>query len=344
MPCYRPKDAFDLTHHPRENGKRNIVFSVDRTYGHYYERLQVPCQSCIGCKLDRSRDWALRCVHEGYYYDERNLFLSLTFNPECINPEGTLVKSDWTKFIDKARQAFIVRKGELIDDETRFIRYFHCGEYGALGDRPHHHAILFNFRPSDLEYVTTRNGYRLYRSEKLEECWSKPITAEEYHLYNPRDCYQREGKTYVRLGFITIGELTWETAAYTARYILKKQGRAGENYQHTDTTTGEVTDRIQEYVTMSNRPGLGQRWIKEFYLDFYPHNYILHKGRRLKPPKYYDKWMEANQPEIMEGVKCKKQQQAKHRALTVTQKQLMAEEAIKLKQVEKLERSYENAY
>lgn len=75
------------------------------------------------------------------------------------------------------------------------IRFFQCGEYGEKLKRPHHHVCLFGYDFLISTCTENRNLTLLYRSPMLEELWP--------------------------FGFCSIGELTKETAGYTARYCLK---------------------------------------------------------------------------------------------------------------------------
>lgn len=340
MPCYRPKDAYKLSGEKTAKGKAVIVFSADQAHGKPYERMQLPCGKCAGCLLDRSRDWALRCVHEASFYDD-NCFLTLTFSPECINSEGTLERCDFVNFMKRLRKRVVWKGiGPLEADKTRFVRYFHCGEYGSTGHRPHHHALLFNYRPPDLQFWSSRDGVILYRSELIEECWSIPIQARDHVWYEPEFIWERNGKYYVKQGYCLVGDVTWESAAYCARYVLKKQFGV-ENYESVDEETGEVLCRIPEYCSMSNRPGLGREWCETFWTDLYPKNYMYHRGRKVRPPKYYDKILEGLEPETLERVRRERRKKARELSKQDPQR-LRDAEKVKLRQLERLERIYDD--
>lgn len=147
--------------------------------------VDLPCGQCIGCRLERSRLWAIRCVHEASLYED-NCFITLTFSEDFPDKTDSLYKPDFQKFMKRLRRRFPNSK----------IRYFHCGEYGDKLKRPHHHACLFNFDFKDKELWTVREGVKLYRSKTLENLW--------------------------QYGFSTIGEVNFDSCAYVARYIVKK--------------------------------------------------------------------------------------------------------------------------
>ena len=83
MPCYRPLTGY-YGRELNETGKRSLVFSVDKALVDV--PVQVPCGRCIGCRLDRSLSWAVRCIHEASLYDQ-NCFITLTVAdgsaPDC---------------------------------------------------------------------------------------------------------------------------------------------------------------------------------------------------------------------------------------------------------------------
>jgi len=175
---------------------------------------------------------------------KQNCFITLTFNDKHLDKELSLRKEDFQKFMKRIRFHTGIK-----------IRYYHCGEYGSLGLRPHHHAILFGYDFPDKVLWQVRNKIPLYRSALLEYLWP--------------------------FGFCTVGNVTFESAAYVARYILKKitGARAQDHYQ----------GRVPEYNTMSRRPGIGKTWYDQYKSDVYPHGYVvIRKGLKVRPPRFYD--------------------------------------------------------
>ena len=132
MPCYTPLKGW-RSQERTESGKRAITFRLREGYADM--PVDVPCGQCIGCRLERSRQWAVRCMHEASLY-ENNCFITLTYNEDHIPSDGSLKKDHFQKFMKRLRKKF-----------GAGIRFFHCGEYGAELSRPHYHAILFNFDP-----------------------------------------------------------------------------------------------------------------------------------------------------------------------------------------------------
>lgn len=153
MSCFSPIKAW---FGPRnENGKYPLVFNPKDASigGHPISQVEVPCGYCVGCRIDRSRAWAIRCVHEASLHD-LNCFVTLTY---AVAPQNnSLVKKDLQDFWKRLRKSIF----------PLTLRYFACGEYGSKGDRPHYHACIFGWRPHDL--VTFGSHYS---SEFLARVW-----------------------------------------------------------------------------------------------------------------------------------------------------------------------------
>lgn len=269
MSCYKPLYAY-RSFEKNPSGKFRIVFSQAKAFAP--KPMLLPCGRCIGCRIDRSRQWAVRCVHEASLY-ERNCFITLTFNDDNLDKSGSLVKRDFVLFIKRLRKRF-----------GPGVRFFHCGEYGELNSRPHHHACLFNFDFPDKVLWSVRSGVRLYRSKILDELWP--------------------------FGFCTVGDVTFESAAYVSRYILKKiVGKDAESH---------YVGRVPEYITMSRgckklgTGGIGKGWFNKFSTDIYPHDFVVMKGgKTLKPPRFYDNIYDLTNPGDFAKIKLAREVKAR---------------------------------
>lgn len=325
MPCFYPLHGY-RSRFKNANGK--FYFTMKASDGHVDLPMTVPCGQCIGCRLERSKMWAVRCVHEASLH-EKNCFITLTFNDEHLNVDKTLVKKDFQLFMKRLRKSFPKDR----------IRYFHCGEYGEVCGscgksrayckcekfipvigRPHHHACLFGFDFDDKEFWATRNGVKLYRSPTLESIWSN--------------------------GYCTIGDVTFDSAAYVARYIMKKitgdfDMRMERYAVRIDYDTGELVCRLPEYVTMSRRPGIAHDWISKYGSDVYPDDFVvIRDGIKVKPPKYYDFIFDEAGGDI-DRVKSERKSRAYERKEDNTDARLdVKEELLKLR-MKKTKRSFE---
>lgn len=283
------------------NGKRPLVFA--KKDGFEDLPVTLPCGQCIGCRLERSRQWAIRCVHEASLYD-RNCYLTLTYRDEELPPGRSLKLRDFQLFMKRLRKRF-----------GSNIRFFHCGEYGENFGRPHYHALLFNFDFEDKRLWRVQNDFPLYTSETLSEIWGH--------------------------GFCSIGAVSFESAAYVARYVMKKVtgDAAAEHYTVLDPVTGEVFERAPEYVTMSRRPGIGMPWLEKFGADVFPDDFVVLRGRRMKPPKAYDRGFEVEHPVEFSKIKGARLRSAKQRSEDNSPERLRVRERVQAARLSRLKRS-----
>lgn len=264
MACYSPLDGY-RSRELNDNGKRPIVFNFRE--GFQDMPVTVPCGQCIGCRLERSRQWAMRCVHEASLHDE-NCFITLTYDDNNLPPYSSLDKGAFARFMKRLRKR---HKNER-------IRYYHCGEYGDQFGRPHYHGLLFGFDFSDKEDHALRGKNPVWRSNELEKLW--PYGRSE------------------------IGAVTFESAAYCARYVTKKiTGDKAKDFYKVVTETGNVAEITPPYSTMSRRPGIGMDWYNQFKCEVYAADSVVVRGRQVKPPRFYDGQFELENPETMRAIK-----------------------------------------
>lgn len=184
MPCYHPLPAW-YAKRVNVTGKRGITFTMRD--GYVDKPIQVPCGTCIGCRLAYARQWAVRCMHETKLH-ESNCFVTLTYDDAHLPENKSLRPRDFVLFMKRLRKKY----GEG-------IRFFQCGEYGSKDERPHHHALLFNHEFSDRVFHKNTGGsggLPLYVSAELERLWG--------------------------FGYCWIGTASFRSAGYIARYALKK--------------------------------------------------------------------------------------------------------------------------
>lgn len=243
------------------------------------QAITLACGQCIGCRARRTRDWAIRCIHEAQMH-KRNSFVTLTYADEELPPDWSLDRTHFPKFIRKLRKHLAEhRPGEG-------VRYFHCGEYGEKNFRPHYHAILFGQDFSEDRIQYSRGKHPLYISATLDELWGK--------------------------GFATIGEVTMQSASYVAGYIMKKANGEEAKTRYRRTDGEESWDVIPEYTTMSRRPGIGSEWYDEYKNDVYSGDQVVTLGGRIySTPKFYDRKLEEEDPDFLEYVKAARKERAK---------------------------------
>jgi len=264
MTCYHPLKAFTI-----EGG---ITF--EKPSGHSGNHLKIPCRRCVGCRLDHRSEWATRMMAEASFHDS-NLFLTLTYDPENIPPNGDLAPRDVTLFWKKLRKRFSDQK----------IRYVLAGEYGEKTSRPHYHAIAFGLNLSDKKADGKNDrGEIYYKSEILNDIWGH--------------------------GNCVIGDVTFQSCGYVAGYMLKdiKSDYADNgDYLHFNKTTGELTPRRKPFARYSNRPGIGSKWIKKYYKDVFPWDVVRTREGPRPVPEYYFRKLETIDPALHAVVKNKRE-------------------------------------
>lgn len=338
MPCVKPIKAYRLIGEKTENGKSVIVFKKPKNKN--YENVYYPCGGCKDCRLNKAKEWGIRCYHESLQFDS-NCFITLTYSDQCLPENNSLNKIDFENFMKKLRRKYKGFMAVSYKNKVRFpIRYFHCGEYGDKNGRPHHHACLFNFDFEDKKFYKEVNGNKLYISESLDKLWSKEIKEFDIPYYDRKDVYYYRRKYYVKLGYCLIGDVTFQSACYIARYIMKKiNGKMAEHYyRRVNELTGEVYMLTQEYVSMSTMPGLGQTWFNKFKDDAYNFDHVVINGKKYKVPKYYDKMMEKENPFLLEDLKIKRKLKSYKKKDDNTLKRLMTKYKVLISKITQLER------
>lgn len=302
MACFKPLSAY-------RGAGGAIVFDVNRSLTRV--AFLLPCGRCIGCRMEKARQWGIRCLHEKKMWDQ-NSYVTLTYSDEYLPPGGTLCLRDVQLFMKRLRKA-------KNSSKENPIRFFLGGEYGEENGRPHYHALLFNCGFGDMEYFgRNARGEPLYTSRELSSLWS---------------C---DGSP---MGHVTIGEVTFDSAVYCAKYALKKVtgDKAFEHYAVYDEN-GEVFDRRPEFAIMSRRPGIGAGYYEKYGDEVRAHDSIVVNGREVRPPKFYDVRTEGVDPDRLVVLKRKRKRMAVLNRFDNTVDRLRVKERLAVIAAEKKER------
>lgn len=229
--------------------------------------VSLACGKCVGCRNARAQSWALRCQHEASQH-AHNAFVTLTYSTASLPKDLSLNPGDFLDFIRRLKRA----KGKL--------RYFHCGEYGDENKRPHYHALIFGVDFPDRVLLKSSGKGFLYQSQELSETWG--------------------------LGYCTVGDVSFQSAAYVARYCMKKQRADARCYERFNPDTGEVWSVRPEYCTMSRRPGIGASWFERYSSDVFPSDEVVFEGRKYRPPRYYEQLLKRSDEKALDAVKSRR--------------------------------------
>lgn len=301
MPCFHPTTAYrSRTVNP--SGKRSLVFIKDQ--GLAGSDIKIPCGGCIGCRIDKSQQWATRLMHEAKLHDQTS-FITLTYDDLHVPITGSLDKTHPQKFLKRFRK----KHGGK-------IRYFLCGEYGDSTARPHYHAIIYGCDWSDKrKHSKNKQGNQLWVSDTLDSLWG--------------------------LGHCYIGDVTQESCSYVARYIMKKVtgDRAEQHYARIHPETGESFQLQPEYIAMSLKPGIGQAHYDQYKNDFYPSDYAVVNAKKVPVPRYYDRLLQQENPDLLETIKTERVTRAKTKKHENTPERLAARKAVLESKLSSLTRS-----
>lgn len=282
---------------------------------------RIPCGSCVECRIQKAQEWAFRCMMEAKEY-EHNVMINLTYDDENL-PKGvkidqetgeidnsyTLCKKDVQDFLKRLRIYWKrhYKHEKVVDEETGEIinpgiRYYMGGEYGSDKEyidwkgnkrqatkRPHYHMIMFNLPVEDMEFWKmskcefSKEKNPIYRSKIIEKLWGK--------------------------GDVTLNEVNYETCCYVARYVMKKvKGKHAQEYY-------ELQGLEPEYNAMSTNPGIGYKFFERNKEKIENEETFWQRTKsgikEVKMPRYFDKLIEAEKPELMKEIKEKRLEKSK---------------------------------
>lgn len=305
MSCYKPLIRLYNPENREQSGRVYSLARFSQLSGKQleYEDLMynpnvmlIPCGKCIGCRIKQREDWTTRIELEARNYPKEEVwFITLTYDddhvPGMIVKTGEIMRKvqytwkpgekrpdsvqillyeDIQKFLKRLRKAY---RGKL--------RYFVAGEYGEQTARPHYHMILYGWKPTDLEnlYKIHHNGY--YTSKWMTDLWG--------------------------MGQIQIAQAVPETYRYVAGYVTKKMYEIDGNKANQYYELGQT----KPFACMSLKPGLGDRYYQEHKEEIWRRGYIqCTNGKKAQIPRYYEKQMEAENPERLWRIKKNRQKNA----------------------------------
>lgn len=197
-------------------------------------------------------------MHEKRLHSQ-SAFLTLTYDDAHLPAGNTLVKAHLQNFMKRLRD----RYDWYANENSSGVRFFACGEYGEKSCRAHYHVLLLNRDLPDRRIVKSGSEYNLYESKALRELWPH--------------------------GHHAIGDVTFESCAYVARYCMKKI--TGEK------AAAHYGNRLPEFIVMSRRPGLGAGYFDKYASELVNHDSVIVNGHPAALPRYYDNKLPAVLPD-----------------------------------------------
>ena len=261
MKCLSPV-TIEGTYNAKE--KKTVYTTNRKTQASETNGYMVSCGQCIACRINRARIWSVRNAHEAMFHDQ-HCFITLTYNPESL-PDDLSVSNE-------VHQNFLKRLRKTVwEQERKKIRFYMAAEYGQPDEyekqeglsrigRPHYHYLIYGWTPKDLEYLKTVKEHHYYTSETVLKAWQNQ-------------------------GFVVIGNVTPESAAYVAGYCTKKitGDSQEEHYTRIHPDTGQIVKANPEFQRCSI--GIGKQWVEKYHNDLRK-GYIVFDGKIYPVPRYY---------------------------------------------------------
>lgn len=261
---------------------------------------------------------------------KQNMFITLTYDNNHIPADGSIDKRELQLFFKRLRKKINPIK----------IKYLACGEYGEKFGRPHYHACVcgVDLRAMDGElFGPGRSGSSRFRQ------LAKPVLSEGFGG-RAGESPRPPDKNYILStskvldslwgnGFASIGDLTFDSAAYVARYCLKKI--TGENEEN------HYKGKEKEFALMSRRPGIGFEWFLMYSDDIIRANkLIVNKDLQLSVPRYYNNIIQSVDKKTMN--KMKLERRLKINKEDNTWERLLTRERVQKHNQLQIKREYEN--
>lgn len=202
------------------------------------EGIVVPCGKCYQCKLNKAYDKAKRVWADSSYYTY-HYFVTYTYDDDHLRYKQAADANGEIQEIPVLHKPDIIHVKEHLRDDSRKhgwgkIEYMLSGEYGNKKGRPHYHMILLTNDPSIQNTLynadPSNTGHAQFGSTYLDDLWGRGLVV------------------------LSIGSTA--TAAYTARYTLKKA------YKGDALKDRFVQAEIQQEF-ISTTPGIGKRYLMD---------------------------------------------------------------------------------
>lgn len=303
--CVRPMTALHTFHEGKWHAKflpwvKNVSDSPAfaeaeslRARGFEAKASIIACGQCHECRLQRSRQWANRCVLEMDSFPpidgiNRNWFVTFTYADDHLQDlrSESVDGTDTLTLHNPSRPITFIEyceKHPELDRKTLRLLYDRAADLGALEkiQSKDHLQMVNNALRKKWNEKYNHQGIRFYacgeygdefqRPHYHEILFNLPIEPSKLKylftnkfgdkFYNVQDL----SDSWNNKGFVVVSEANWTNCAYVARYIMKKlNGDLGE-------AEYDRQGRKPPFTRMSRRPGIGGNFYKGpkdyFFID-----------------------------------------------------------------------------
>jgi len=256
MPCFYPQDGFLINDGGVKRWRSYVRHGDD-----VLSSMTVPCENCIGCRMERSRQWTVRCQHEVRMCERAGLpssFVTLTLDDRNLPEHGEIDYRLCQLFHKRVRK-----------NSGCAYKHLTLSEYGGSTFRPHFHCVMMG--------VSFDRGSPVGKGEAGDVCYSSPQLDKWWTL-----------------GHSSFGDATAKSIGYCTRHNFKDAMRYPPGFfdeEWLDEETGEISKRRGPFLSFSR--GIGRAWYEQFgRTDCHRHDRIvLSDGQIVGPIKAYDDWL-----------------------------------------------------
>lgn len=253
MACFYPQEGYLVLDDGVKRWRRYVRHGDD-----VLEPMTVVCGNCIGCRMERSRRWTIRCQHEVLMCERQGLpssFVTLTIDDGHM-PEHGEIEYRLCQLFHKR-----VRKNSGVA-----YRHLTLSEYGGLTFRPHFHCVMMG--------LSFERGKPAGKGDSGEVCYESPQLAKLWPL-----------------GFSSFGNATARSIGYCTRHNFKDAMKYPPGFfeeEWLDDETGEICKRRGPFLTFSR--GIGRSWYEQYgRTDCHNHDFmVLRDGQVVGPIPFYD--------------------------------------------------------
>lgn len=250
--CLNPKWIYKKGYYKEDNyrGEKGAFYELG-TYS--------KCGACEQCVAEKCNNWVIRNAYESKAH-EKMCFITLTYEENPI----ILVRKDMQDFLKRLRRK--------LDPKEDKIRFFGCGEYGELNNRPHMHLIIYGWTDEKPKYLDiNKKGNIVYQSKLIQKTWGKGRTS--YQKFNEHEIpyialYDTPQEVFKRAYKLTMEKAKTLRAYYESYKKLDRKTRKNAIEQLNEIEKEMAEKKLKYYMVKEfNAWSLSLGW-EEFYKEY----------------------------------------------------------------------------